>query len=122
MPHFLAKESAGNAGSKRAAERHCPKNTEVSLVEQPTPGTPFRHLADFRFFFKKAGENEVSHESSIRMGRATATRRRRQAAARLAFHCAHSIIERFREPPPRLVPGRRASCVDRVPSASQRKL
>jgi len=34
MPNFLAKESAGNAGSKRVSERHFPKTTDVSLVDQ----------------------------------------------------------------------------------------
>ena len=109
---------AGNAGSKRASERLCPKNTDASLVDRPTQGTVFRHLADFRLFLETRGKTKF-RTKSIRTGRATATRRRRQAAARLAFRCAHCIVNRFCEPPPRLVPGRRASCVDRVPSASR---
>jgi hypothetical protein len=121
MRHFLAKESAGNAGSKRASERLCPKNTDANLVDRSTQGTVFRHLADFRLFFETR-EKTKFRTKSIRTGRATATRRRRQAAARLAFRCAHCIVNRFCEPPPRLVPGRRASCVDRVPSASKKKL
>ena len=61
-------------------------------------------------------------QKSIRTGRATATRRRRQAAARLAFHCAHRIAVRICDSPLRLVNGRRTSCVDRVPSASTKEL
>jgi ribosomal protein L34E len=60
-------------------------------------------------------------QKSIRTGRATATRRRRQAAARLAFHCAHRISMRFCESPLHLVHGRRTSCVDRVPSDSKKE-
>jgi len=78
MPHFLAKESAGNAGSKRASERHCPKNTDVSLVDQPTPGTPFRHLADFRLFF----ETREKTRGFARNRFARDARRRRDAVAR----------------------------------------
>jgi len=121
MPHFLAKESAGNTGSKRASERLCPKNTDASLVDRPTQGTVFRHLADFRLCLETREKTEF-RTKSIRTGRATVTPRRRQAAARLAFHCAHCIFKRLREPPPRLVPGRRASYVDRVPSASKKRL
>jgi len=61
-------------------------------------------------------------QKSIRTGRATATRRRRQAAARLAFHCAHRVAVRICESPLRLVHGRHTSCVDRVPSASKKEL
>ena len=56
MRRFLAKESAGNAGSMRVSERLCPKIIDASLVDRPTQGTVFRHLADFRFF-RNAGEN-----------------------------------------------------------------
>jgi hypothetical protein len=61
-------------------------------------------------------------QNAIRTGCAAATRRLRQAAARLAFHCAHRIDTRFCESPLRLVHGRRTSCVDRVPSASKKQL
>jgi hypothetical protein len=121
MRHFLAKESAGNAGSKRASERPCPKTADAILVGQPTPGTLFRHLADIRRYFETR-EKTRFRTKSFRTGRATATRRRRQAAARLAFHCAHFIVQRFCEPPPRFVPGRCVSYVDRVPSASPKTL
>jgi len=72
--------------------------------------------------FRNARKNRRFVQKSIRMGRATATRRRRQAAARLAFHCAHRISMRFCESPLRFVHGRRTSCVDRVPSASKTEL
>ena len=120
MRHFHAKERAGNAGSKRASERLLPKSTDASSVHRPTPGTPFRHLADFRPFFETGQKTQI-RTKSIRTGYATATRRCIQAAARLAFHCAHCIVKRVGEPPPRFSPGRRASCVDRVPSASKKK-
>jgi len=61
MRHFLAKESAGNAGSWRASERLLPKNADASSVDRPTKGTPFRHLTGFRFL-RNAGKNEDSHE------------------------------------------------------------
>jgi len=121
MRHFLAKESEGNAGRKRASERLCPKNADASMVDRPTEGTILRHLADFRIFFETR-ERTKFRTKSIRTGRATATRRRRQAEARLALCRAHCIFKRFCEPPPRLVLGRRASCVDRVPSASRKRL
>ena len=60
-------------------------------------------------------------QNAIRTGRATAARRRRQAAARLAFHCAHRIVMRFCESPLRLVHGRRTSCVDRCAVSLQKK-
>jgi len=60
-------------------------------------------------------------QKAIRTGRATATRRRRQAASRLAFHCAHRIDMRFCESLLHLVHGRRTSCVVRVSSASKKK-
>jgi hypothetical protein len=119
--HFLAKESAGNAGSSRASERLSPQKTDASSVYRPTQGSPFRHLANFRLFFETREKTQFSTKS-IRTGRAMATRRRRQSAARLALHSAHSIFKRLRQPPPRLVPGRRESCVDRVPSASKKML
>ena len=122
--HFLAKESAGNAGSSRARQSgfHRKKPTPcASSVYRPTQGSPFRHLANFRFFFETREKTQL-RTNSLRTGRATATRRRRQPAARLALHSAHSIFKRLRQPPPRLVPGRRESCVDRVPSASKKKL
>jgi len=72
----------------------------------------FRNVRKKRRFVQKA----------IRTGRATATRRRRQAASRLAFHGANRIDMRFCESPLRLVHGRRTSCVDRVPSASKKEL
>jgi hypothetical protein len=121
MRHFLAKETVGNAGSRRASERHLPENTDASSVDRPTQRTPFRHLADFRFFLE-TWEKTKFRTKSVRTGRATATPRCRQAAARLAFHSAHCIFERLCEPPPRLVPRRRASCEDRVPSASKTRL
>jgi len=61
-------------------------------------------------------------QKANRTGRATATRRRRQAASRLAFHCANRIDMRFCYSLLRLVHGRRTSCVDRVPSASKEEL
>ena len=77
-------------------------------------------MADFRLFLETR-ERTKFRTKTIRTGRATATRRRRQATSRLAFHCAHCIVKRFCEPQPRLVPGHRASCIDRVPSAAQKK-
>jgi len=118
--YVLAKERVRNAGSRRASERLSTENTDASLVVLPTAGTPPWHLADFRHFFETREKMKIRTKST-RTGRATATRRRRQAAARLAFHCAHCFCKRFSEPPPRLVPGRRASCVDRVPSASKKE-
>jgi hypothetical protein len=114
-PFPRSKESVGNAGPERLST----ENTDASLVILPTAGTPLWHLADFRHFFETREKTKI-RTKPFRTGRATATRRRRQAEARLAFHCAHCVGERFSEPPPRLVPGRRASCVDRVPSASRK--
>jgi hypothetical protein len=61
-------------------------------------------------------------QNAIRTGRVTATRRHRQAAAQLAFHCALRIFQQFCESPLRLVCGHRTSCVDRVPLASKKQL
>jgi len=121
MRHFLAKESAGNAGSQRSSERLSPKNTDASSVVLPAQGTPFGHWAEFPSFFETREKTKI-RTKPIRTGRATATRRRRQAAVRLAFHSAHCVVKRLCEPPPRSVQGRCTSCVDRVPSASIKKL
>jgi hypothetical protein len=72
MRHFLAKESAGNAGSKRASERLSPENMDASSVDRPTQGTPDRHLANFRFLLETR-EKTKFRAKSIRTGRATAT-------------------------------------------------
>jgi hypothetical protein len=92
----------------------------------------FGNFSNFRYsssvtwpisdLFRNARKKRRFVQKSIRTGRATATRRRRQEAARLAFHCAHRIAMRFCESPLRLVHGRRTSCVDRVPSASKKEL
>jgi hypothetical protein len=76
-------------------------------------------LADLGHVSKRE-EKRRFVQKAIRTGRATVTRRRRQAAVRLPFNCAHRIAMQFCESPLRLVHGRRTSCVDRVPSATKR--
>jgi hypothetical protein len=90
------------------------KNTDASLVVRPTQGPPFWHMAGFRVSFETR-EKAKFRTKPIRTKCATATRCCRQEAAGLAIHCAHCIVKRFCDSPPRLVPGRRVSCGDRVP-------
>jgi hypothetical protein len=80
MRHFLAEESAGNAGSKRALGRLCPQNTDASLSDRPTQGTVCRHLANFRLFSKRGRKRSFARNRFVRDARwrrdAVARRRR----------------------------------------------
>jgi hypothetical protein len=78
MRHFLAKESAGNAGSKRASERLCPKNTDASLVDRPTHKALYSGTWPISVFFLKRG----GKRSFARNRFARDARRRRDAVAR----------------------------------------
>ena len=113
--------TVNSAGSQRASDRVSTEHAGSILAVLPIQGYSVWFLADFGHFLKREEKRRFVQEL-IRTGRATATRRRRQEAAQLAFHCAHRIDMRFCESLLHLVHGRRTSCVDRVPSASKKEL
>jgi hypothetical protein len=87
------------------------KTTQTTVWSSNQLSVPSSDIWPISDLFRKVRSKRRFVKHAIRTGRATPTRQRRQAAARLAFHCADCIVKRCCEPPPRLVHGRRASCV-----------